>query len=224
MAAKTKTTTPVEIELLDFEKDELAEQAAADEAVLGVLVHALSGDDRPRRIAAARAVHALAIREPAALKPFGAELADALGRPEAQTRWEILGALEKVVGADARVVDKALQPAIEALHDAESGVVRLAAFRLLTAYGATTATRSEKVWPYVDEAIRVYHGDPEFPAMLIGVIRMVSGSASDEVKIAAAERMLFDSEHGKGLLARRAKKIVGCAPKRRAKAKKKAEE
>ncbi len=220
MVAKTKSTRPAEISILDGDKDELAQRGAANKKFRSDLVKALADESRNKRICAARGIHALAIREPDLLKPFAAELADALDRPEAQTRWEILGALEKIVAADARVVDKSIKSTIAALHDVESGVVRLAAFRLLAAYGATTPTRSEKVWPYIDEAIRVYHGDPEFPAMLIGVIRLVSGSASDEVKLAAAERMEFDSEHGKGLLARRAKKIVACAPKRRRRAKK----
>jgi len=35
-------------------------------------------------------------------------------------------------------------------------------------------------------------------------------------KLAAAERMEFDAEHTKGLVGRRAKRIVECAPKKRA--------
>jgi hypothetical protein len=45
------------------------------------------------------------------------------------------------------------------------------------------------------------------------------GSAADEVKWAAAERMAFDAENGKGLLKRRATSIVEAAPKRRGKKK-----
>ena len=214
MAAQAKPKVSALTELLARDKDDVAAHAARNKKVLAQLLHALSGENRTQRVAAARAVHALAIHDPAVLKTYGAELADALERPEAQTRWEILGALEKVVAADARVADKAIGPATTALHDAESGVVRLAAFRLLAAYGATTARRSEKVWPLIDEAIRVYHGDPEFPAMLIGVIRLVGGEATDEVKLAAAERMLFDAEHTKGLTGQRARRIVACAPKK----------
>jgi hypothetical protein len=98
-------------------------------------------------------------------------------------------------------------------------VVRLAAFRLLCAYGATTEKRSERVWPLVDEAIRCYHGDPEFPAMLVSVYRLTSGNSSDEVKLAAAERLVFDAENRKGLIGRRARQIVACAPKKRARKK-----
>jgi HEAT repeat protein len=196
-------------------RDELVERAIKSKRAFAAIVNALSGDDRSQRVLAARVVHGLAKVKPELLKERAADLADALDRPEAQTRWEILGTLEKLVDVDARVIDKALTQTTTALHDADSGVVRLAAFRVLTAYGATTAKRSEKVWPLIDEALRVYHGDPEFPQMLSGVIRLMAGAASDEVKLAAADRMQFDSEHAKGLLGRRAKKIVDCAPRKR---------
>lgn len=200
---------------IGVDKDEYAELAAKSKPVLASVIEALSGADRRNRQHAARVVHSLAVHKPQALKPYGDALADALDRPESQTRWEILGALEKLVAVDARIIGRALPGITTALHDSESGVVRLAAFRVLTAYGATTAKRSERVWPLIDEAIRVYHGDPEFPAMLSGVIRLVSGSADDGVKVAAAERMEFDAEHTKGLVGKRAKRIVECAPKKR---------
>lgn len=196
-------------------KEEIADRAARNKKVRSSVMEALSGQDRAQRALAAQAVHVMAMETPAMLKDHGAELADALERPEAQTRWEILGTLEKMIVVDARIIDKALVAVQAALHDAESGVVRLAAFRLLCAYGATTAKRSERVWPLLDEAVRVYHGDPEFPNMLSGVYRLMCGEATDEIKFAAAERMAFDAEHAKGLIGRRAKRIVGCAPKKR---------
>ncbi|MGV8082325.1 MAG: hypothetical protein AB2L09_01635 [Coriobacteriia bacterium] len=194
---------------------ELADKALTDEALLREIVEALAGEDRRARQTSASIVHAIAQTDASVLRPYVSELADALHRPELQTRWEILGVFEKLVPLDARLVDKALPGAETALHDEESGVVRLAAFRLLSAYGATTEHRSERVWPFIDEAIRCYHGDPEFMAMLTSVYRMVSGSAADSVKKAAAERMRFDAENAKGLLKRKAKSIVDCAPKSR---------
>lgn len=205
----------------DEQKDDVAARAIADPALLGQVVAALAGDDRRTRQFAASVVHQVACHDPQQLKSFAPELADALHRPESQTRWEILGTFEKLVDVDARLVDKALEGAEIALHDEESGVVRLAAFRMLTTYGSTTETRSKKVWPLIAEAIRCYHGDPEFPAMLGGVYKMVSAGAADEVKIAAAEIMAFDAENAKGALKRNAGRIVACAPKKR-RAKKKA--
>jgi hypothetical protein len=199
----------------DADKQTIAAQAAGNPKFLAVVVDALAGDDRRARQAAASVVHELALHDARLLKPHAEELADALHRPESQTRWEVLGTFEKLVPVDGRLVDKALGGAEAALHDEESGVVRLAAFRLLCAYGATTEKRSERVWPLIDEAIRCYHGDAEFPAMLSGVTRLVTGASADSVKAAAAERMAFDAENAKGLLKRRASRIVACAPKKR---------
>lgn len=203
----------------DDDKHEIAARAVANAKVLKAAVNALSGDDRRLRQFAASVVHEVSDHDAAELKGYAGELADALHRPESQTRWEVLGTFENLIAVDARLVDKALAGAETALHDEDSGVVRLAAFRLMTSYGATTAHRSERVWPLIAEAIRCYHGDDEFPAMLSGVYRMVSGEASDDVKFAAAEIMAFDAETGKGQLKRRATKIVECAPKKRAKKK-----
>ncbi|HEY5540386.1 MAG TPA: hypothetical protein VIL41_02915 [Coriobacteriia bacterium] len=203
----------------DADKHATAEAARTNAKLLASVVDALAGEDRRARQAAASVVHEIAIEEPVLLKEFAPQLADALHRPESQTRWEVLGTFEQLVPVDARLVDKALPGAETALHDEESGVVRLAAFRLLCAYGATTSHRSVRVWPFIDDGIRCYHGDPEFPAMLSGVYRMMIGNAADEVKIAAAERMAFDAENGKGLLKRRATRIVQCAPKKRGKKK-----
>lgn len=202
----------------DDDKHGIAERALSEKKLLKRVITALGGDDRRTRQFAGSVVHEIALHQPALLKDYAEELADALHRPESQTRWEVLGTFEKLVAVDARCVDKALVGAETALHDEESGVVRLAAFRLLTAYGATTAKRSERVWPLIAEAIRCYHGDPEFQSMLSGVYRMVSGNAADEVKLAAADIMRFDAENAKGLLKRRASRIVECAPKKPKKA------
>lgn len=195
-------------------REDIVDTALRGKRALAAVFAALNGDDRAQRVLAARVIHAISIKKPEVLKEYASELADALEKPEAQTRWETLGALEKMVAVDARVVGKAVVPTMTALHDAESGVVRLAAFRVLCAYGATTARRSEQVWPLIDEAVRVYHGDPEFASMLAGLFRMVTGAASEDVKNAAATRMEFDAEHTKGLIGRRAKQIVGCVSAR----------
>jgi len=199
----------------DDDKSQISERCLTEPDVLTGVVAALAGEDRRSRQFAASVVHEVALHDAALLKPYAGELADALHRPESQTRWEVLGVFDKLVAVDARLVDKALDGAETALHDEESGVVRLAAFRLMTSYGATTAKRSERVWPLISDAVRCYHGDAEFPAMLSGLYRMVSGGAADEVKSAAAELMAFDAENGKGLLKRRAGRIVSCAPKKR---------
>lgn len=196
------------------DKLEIARQAVRTKTALKQLVGSLSGEDRRLRQLGASAIAEVARLDASLLKPYAEELADALHRPESQTRWEVLGVFTQLVNVDCRLVDKALPGAEAALHDEESGVVRLAAFRLLTAYGATTAHRSERVWPLLSEAVRCYHGDAEFHAMLASLYTMTSGAASDEVKTAAADLMAFDAENAKGILKRRAQSIVSCRPKK----------
>ena len=82
--------------------EELREELSAEEAerlssvehnqdALASLIDDLSGNGRRKRQLAARVVNLVAQREPELLAPYLPDLIDALYRPEAQTRWEILG-------------------------------------------------------------------------------------------------------------------------------------
>ena len=133
---------------------------------------------------------------------------DALNRPEAQTRWECLEALTYLIDFDSRTCSKAIPEAEAALFDEESGPVRLAAMRFLCKLGSTTAARSEKVWPLIDEGIQCYHGDLEFNDMLAAINDFSTGKLSDDVKEKLTERMTFDATNGKGSLQRKAQQII----------------
>ena len=98
--------------------------------------------------------------------PFVGSLMDALERPEAQTRWEVLDALTALVDEHAEEVAPAFEAAETALFDEDSAPVRLAGFVFLCRFGATSEERSDQVWPLLDEAIQCYHGDPEYRDML----------------------------------------------------------
>ena len=162
---------------------------------------------RDRQIAAA-AIHQVAKAEPGLLVPYIPAMIDALNRPEAQTRWECLESLALLVDHDSRTCSKAIPEAEVALFDEESGPVRLAAMRFLCKLGSTTAARSEKVWPLIDEGIQCYHGDLEFNDMLTAITDFSTGKLSDDVKAALKERMTFDATNGKGSLQRRAQQII----------------
>lgn len=209
-----RKTSSLGIELRG-DKKELASAALEDPNYLAGLVYALGEPDRHERALAAGILHEVSLVDPKALERYADDLIDALDRPEIQTRWEILGVLEELVGVNARLLDKAIGPATTSLHDDESGVVRVSAFKLLAAYGATTARRAERVWPLLDDATRIYHGDPEYPAMLGGVVQLVEGAAPDKIKAEAAARFEPDIGDPKMLVSRRAKRIVASKPKRR---------
>lgn len=185
-----------------------ADKAFADKETLEQLVETLSGSSRRERQNAAAALAVLAKDHPEVLVPYANAFVDALNRPEAQTRWECLDVLSALVDHDSRTCDKALPDAETALFDEESGLVRLSAMRFLCRLGATTETRSEKVWPLIDEGIQCYHGDFEFQDMLIAVIDFSTGKLAPQVKEELAARMAFDASNGKGTLKRRAQQIV----------------
>ena len=186
----------------------LADEALADDAKLAELVESLAVSARRERQVAASAIFIVAKTQPEKLAGSIDALIDALNRPEAQTRWEILEALTILVDQDARTCGKAIPEVEASLFDEESGPVRLGAMRFLCKYGATTANRSEKVWPLIDEGIQCYHGDLEFNDMLTALVDFSNGKLSDDVKKAFADRMAFDAANGKGTLKKRSQQII----------------
>lgn len=188
--------------------NELAESALQDGSVFNQLVDELSGPSRRNRQNAASTLAIIAKKDPEAVKPATDALIDALNRPEAQTRWEVLDALTEIVELDARSCDKALSGAEASLFNEDNGVVQLSAMRFLCKYGSTTENRSNKTWPLIDEAIQCYHGDTGFQEMLIAVIDYSQGKLAQEVKDQLKDRMAFDAANGRGALRNRAKQII----------------
>ena len=189
----------------DMDRSVQDEAQAKDFAALA---EDLAGGSRRARQAAASVFARQVKEDPAAVLPFGASFVDALHRPEAQTRWECLDVLTQLVPLDSRLCDKAIAGAESSLFDEDSGTVRLAAMRFLCALGSTTQKRSEKVWPFIEEAIQCYHGDLEFQDMLNAVVSFSTGKLSAQVKEQLHARMAFDAENGKGSLGRKAQTII----------------
>ncbi|MEY8437536.1 hypothetical protein AAK967_07310 [Atopobiaceae bacterium 24-176] len=158
------------------------------------LVEDLSAPGRRTRQDAAHEVAALAAENPAAVVPFVADLCDALERPEAQTRWEVLSALTSVAAQDSAACEAAVEAAEASLFDEDSSMVRLAAFRLIVQDGLAGAEEAERVWPILDEAVQCFHGDPEYRGMLVSLVAFAQGPAPASVREALAERVAFDAE------------------------------
>ena len=156
----------------------------------------LAGSSRRRRQEVAHKIATVAHADASMVTPFVGSLMDALERPEAQTRWEVLDALTALVDEHADEVAPAFEAAETALFDEDSAPVRLAGFVFLCRFGATSEKRSDQVWPLLDEAIQCYHGDPEYRDMLVALLTFVQGDASAATKAALAERLKFDAENG----------------------------
>lgn len=165
-------------------------------AQMRILVEELAGSSRRRRQEVAHKIATVAHADATMVTPFVGSLLDALERPEAQTRWEVLDALTALVDEHAEEVAPAFEAAETALFDEDSAPVRLAGFVFLCRYGATSEERSDQVWPLLDEAIQCYHGDPEYRDMLVALLAFVQGGASAATKAALAERLKFDAQNG----------------------------
>ena len=172
------------------------------------LIEDLQSSTRRTRQNAASELASFIQTDPEVLIPHVDLFVKALDYPEAQTRWECLDILSLLVSYESRLCDKAVVGAESALFDENSGLLRLAALRFLCTLGATTENRSMKTWPLIDEAIQCYHGDVEFPDMLIAVTAYSEGKLAPSVREALAERMTFDAQNARGALRRRAQTIL----------------
>lgn len=182
------------------------------------LADALSCNTRALREFASRIFVEIASEKPELLVEFEADIIDSLHRPEPMTRYNALAMLLALLENDSKIVDRVRQsgddidPLEDCLFDEESGQVRMGAFKILSRYGGTTATRSEKVWPLLSEAVRCYHGDSEFVPMLNELINMLGAKAAPTVRQEAGDLFCFDAENGHGLLQKKAAAIAALAP------------
>jgi len=184
------------------------------------LSDALGAPTRALREYASDVLRAVASENPELLVDFGDEIVDALDRPEAFTRANILLVLDSFVPRHAIIVSKAIHQLEDCLYDEESKIVRLEAFEVLCHYGATTETRSKTVWNYLSEALRCYHGDPEFTTMLNLLTEMLQGAkVSESVKEGVVRLFLFDAEQGRGILQKRAQQLIAQFPEQQKKVK-----
>lgn len=188
------------------------------------LFEILSGDRRRQRQDASHQLAIIAHQDPTLLHGHTDELVDALYRPEAQTRWEVLDALSEVVAEKAGVLDGAYDGAETSLFDEGSSTVRLAAFRFLTRYGATSLERSDRVWGIIDEAIQCYHGDPDYRDMLGCLRDFARGDISVATRKALVTRVKFDADSGRGFLKSISEEIIDISKEAEKEAKKAAKE
>ena len=172
----------------------------AEAVRLKKLVGELGGANRRRRQEAAHEIARLAKKDVDQLFDYAGDIIDGLDRPEAQTRWELLDVLSEMARVDPGCVEEAFGGAEASLFDEDSSIARLAAFRFLTSYGATSGKRSDQVWKILEEAIQCYHGDPEYRDMLGCLLEMAKGTISDQTAQVMRSRVDFDARHGRGYI------------------------
>lgn len=207
-ASKEETSAPVSPTKKDSKSKALT---ATQKKEIESFIESLSNPSRRRRQEAAHEIAEIAQTTPEAFAGRVEDLIDALYRPEAQTRWEILAALASLSESYGNEVIKAFDGAEASLFDDTSSTVRLAAFLFLTRYGATSQKHSDQAWPLLNEAIQCYHGDAEYYDMLVGTLNFAKGAISKETKAALKERFAFDAENATGYIQKFSAEIVAAA-------------
>ena len=207
-ASKGESSAPVSLTKKDSKSKGLT---AAQKKEIESFIESLSNPSRRRRQEAAHEIAEIAQTTPEAFEGRVEDLIDALYRPEAQTRWEILTALASLSESYGNEVIKAFDGAEASLFDDTSSTVRLAAFLFLTRYGATSQKHSDQAWPLLNEAIQCYHGDAEYYDMLVGTLNFAKGVVSKETKAALKERFAFDAENATGYIQKFSAEIVAAA-------------
>ena len=185
--------------------------AEVSEVDPGELAEGLASSSRRVRQSTAAQVAALSRTNPELVLTFGDVVVDSLSRPEARTRWESLDALSNLVALDNKLCATAVELAEEALFDEDNGTVRLASMRFICKLGASSKELASETWPLIDEALRCYHGDPEYTDMLVAVNEFASGELSEDVVEQLVKRMEFDANNPKSGLLRRANSIIAAA-------------
>jgi hypothetical protein len=208
--ATSKKTPDITSLAMDSSADrtEIAARAVTDGELLASLLDNLSADSRRMRQFSAATVSLIAHETPETLVEHTELIVDALERPEAQTRWEILEALAALTSLNPEAADTALAGAEMALFDEESGTLRLAAMRFFCAFGALDVKRAKTAWPLLSEAIKCYHGDPAFFEMLDAIALFASGKIGKDVKKLLKEAMNFDATNASGTLGLKCKQII----------------
>ena len=194
------------------DREKLARAAIDKSEVLDTIVEQLAQGCRMQRQHAAAVISLVASLKPELLTAHTDDITDALNRPEAATRWELLHAISYMGKAGQEFDDDVLASVEDSLYDEDNGIVREAAFDFLCGYGSASASNAETAWPLIDEAIQCYHGNYEFNKMLRTLIAFAQADIPGHIAEALGERMAFDAASGTGTLKKLATEITeACA-------------
>lgn len=186
----------------------LARTAVEHENIFEVVLSHYEGSSRRNRQHAAGVFNLISQEQPEKLIPIIPSLLEGLERPEAQTRWNTLEALEHLIPLAPGQCMEAFDGAEDALFNDKDGFLREKAFSFLCALASLSSETAVRVWPLLDEAIQCYHGNSEFSAMLACLLRFTECDLTQDVKDALKDRLAFDAMNNKGSLGKRSLQII----------------
>jgi hypothetical protein len=172
------------------------------------LIETIGNGSRRQRQVAAESLNKAASDDVSTLVPYAKDIIAALDVPEGKTRWNLIEVLTKMIPCGVKQIDKAIPDIENSIYDDENGMARLTAFVFMCTYGAESRAHSKKVWPIIKESFQVCHGDPEFNDMLNSLASFASGKIGQTVKVELKDLLKFDAEANKGVVAKKAAKII----------------
>lgn len=192
----------------------LASRAGEEPGLVLSFVWQLYDRDRLHRGEAARALRLVAERRPLAVIAYVPDLVDALDRPERLTRYEAVAALEALAAGVPEAAWLVTSAIGMALHDPVSARVRRVAIRALAAVAEAAAEGPALVWPLLEEALRVQHSEPEYPALLAGAVAVLERASAAQPRSRRRLRALaaLDEHDPRASVRRLARRIRALVP------------
>lgn len=189
----------------------LARRAAEDSGLLASVAFGLYADTAVERAHAARTLRLVAARRPEALVPHAGDLIVSLDRRERRTRVDAVRALEALVAVVPEAIFDGAGDLAVSLHDPSSAFVRRGAFRALAMLVGECPDRAPVVWPWLDEALRVHHGDSAYPALLEAATGEALDVAPREARMRLARLAALDVADARPAVRRIAERLLELA-------------
>jgi hypothetical protein len=155
-------------------REELERPGAADRwrAMLAAL--SLYAPAAHARLAALATLRDIALRTPTAVAPYAADLAWALDADERRARWDALVTLALACEAAPETVGEIAELVGAVLYQPDSPAMRRTALVILTTAALESERTRAAVWPLLDEALLLMRNEPEYPAVLASVVRVLA--------------------------------------------------
>ena len=186
----------------------LAYRALHDPGCLAAVAFELYADTALERANAARILRFVSRKRPELLVPYAGDLLVALDRPERRTRLDAVRSLESLVCIVPEALAAGAGEVAVSLHDPNSARVRRGAFRVLATLVGECPDHAPVVWPWLDEALRVNHGDEAYPALLQAALGDALEVAPHEARVRLARLAALDVGDSRPAVRRIARRLL----------------
>lgn len=186
----------------------VAARAGECPGLLASIVFGLYAPRATERARCAKTLRLVSERAAGLLAPYAGDLVVALESSGRKTRTEAVRALEALVEVVPEALVGCAGELAVSMHDPHSPHVRRGAFRALALLVGGLPDRAPVVWPWLDEALRVNHGDTAYPELLEAATGEALEVAPAEARRRLAELAALDSTDTRPEVRRLARRLL----------------